>query len=209
MVVNELRDFYQLIYRQKTNMWFGRACFPARSAMPPSPPLDGALKCTTSRGLLRRPPSCSQVQVFLLPPGVRRLLTPQDMPPIGNSTRNFSQVVPMPAQAKPQVPEGFTVERVASGLANPRAIRLAPNGDLFVADSISNSVRILRVPAGMGSISRSGSRSIRSGRIPTGSISPTAMASFAILTGTATSRRPESRKRSLNGYPGSITGRAT
>jgi glucose/arabinose dehydrogenase len=81
-------------------------------------------------------------------PGARRLLTPYDMPSICNSTRNFSQVVPMPAQAKPQVPEGFTVERVASGLANPRAIRLAPNGDLFVADSISNSVRILRVPAG-------------------------------------------------------------
>jgi glucose/arabinose dehydrogenase len=81
-------------------------------------------------------------------PGVRRLLTPHDMPPIGNSTRNFSQVVPMPAGAKLQVPEGFTVEMVASSLANPRAIRLAPNGDLFVADSMSNSVRILRVPLG-------------------------------------------------------------
>jgi glucose/arabinose dehydrogenase len=81
-------------------------------------------------------------------PGVRRLLTPQDLPPIGASTPNFSQVVPMPAGAKPQVPEGFTVEMVASGLANPRAIRLAPNGDLFVADSMSNSVYILRVPAG-------------------------------------------------------------
>jgi glucose/arabinose dehydrogenase len=87
-------------------------------------------------------------------PGVRRLLTPQDLPPIAASTPNFSQVVPMPAGAKPQVPEGFTVEMVASGLANPRAIRLAPNGDLFVADSMSNSVYILRVPAGSATPAR-------------------------------------------------------
>jgi glucose/arabinose dehydrogenase len=87
-------------------------------------------------------------------PGVRRLLTPQDLPPIGASTPNSSQVVPMPAGAKPQVPEGFTVEMVASGLANPRAIRLAPNGDLFVADSMTNSVYILRVPAGSATPAR-------------------------------------------------------
>jgi glucose/arabinose dehydrogenase len=81
-------------------------------------------------------------------PGIRRLLTPQDLPPIGKSTPNFSEVAPMPAGAKPRVPSGFSVEMVASGLAGPRAIRLAPNGDLFVADSVSNAVRILRVPAG-------------------------------------------------------------
>lgn len=81
-------------------------------------------------------------------PGVKRLLTPQDLPPIGKSTPNFSEVVPMPAGAKPQVPAGFSVEMVTSGLAEPRVIRLAPNGDLFVADSASNTVRVLRVPAG-------------------------------------------------------------
>lgn len=37
---------------------------------------------------------------------------------------------------------------MTSGLANPRAIRVAPNGDLFVADSMSNTVRIYRVPEG-------------------------------------------------------------
>jgi glucose/arabinose dehydrogenase len=46
------------------------------------------------------------------------------------------------------VPPGFTAELVASGLANPRAIRTAPNGDLFVADSRSGTVRIYRVPDG-------------------------------------------------------------
>jgi glucose/arabinose dehydrogenase len=87
-------------------------------------------------------------------PGIRRVLTMRDLPPIGKSTANFSEVAAMPAGAKPQVPSGFTVEMVASGLAGPRAIRLAPNGDLFVADSMSNTVRVLRVPAGSASVAK-------------------------------------------------------
>ena len=83
--------------------------------------------------------------------GIRRLLTPRDLPPTGKSTPNFSEVAPMPAGAKARVPSGFSVEMVASGLANPRSIRLAPNGDLFVADSASNTVRVLRIPAGSAS----------------------------------------------------------
>jgi glucose/arabinose dehydrogenase len=81
-------------------------------------------------------------------PGMKRFLTPQDLPPVGKSTPNFSEVVPMPPGAKPQVPAGFMVEMVTSGLAEPRVIRTAPNGDLFVADSASNAVRVFRIPAG-------------------------------------------------------------
>jgi hypothetical protein len=46
------------------------------------------------------------------------------------------------------VPAGFTVELVAEGLPGPRVIRRAPNGDLFVADSKSNTIRVYRVPPG-------------------------------------------------------------
>ena len=81
-------------------------------------------------------------------PGIRRVLTPRDLLPIGKSIPNFSEVAPMPAGVRPQVPPGFSVEMVASGIGSPRAIRLALNGDLFVADSASNTVRVLRVPAG-------------------------------------------------------------
>ncbi|MDB5907950.1 MAG: L-sorbosone dehydrogenase [Massilia sp.] len=83
-------------------------------------------------------------------PGVRRLLTPRDMPPPGNNaqTRKIAKVVPMPAGARPQVPAGFSVELVAFGLHGPRAIRVAPNGDLFVAESESNTVRVLRIEPG-------------------------------------------------------------
>ena len=70
-------------------------------------------------------------------PGVRRLLTPQDLPApmLTPSAANFSEIAPMPSGAKPIVPAGFTVEMIASGVKNPRVVRVAPNGDLFVADS--------------------------------------------------------------------------
>jgi glucose/arabinose dehydrogenase len=84
-------------------------------------------------------------------PGLRRLIKPQDLPPVGKSTPSFSEVAPMPPGAKPRVPPGFLVEMVASGYAGPRAIRAAPNGDLFVADSASNSIHVLRVPSGTAS----------------------------------------------------------
>jgi glucose/arabinose dehydrogenase len=81
-------------------------------------------------------------------PGVRRLLTPQDMPPVSTPTYGLAQVVPVPPGARPQVPNGFSVERVTSDLPNARVIRVAPNGDLFVASSMSNTVHVLRIPAG-------------------------------------------------------------
>ena len=84
-------------------------------------------------------------------PGFRRLIKPQDLPPVGKSTPNFSEVAPVPPGAKPRVPPGFLVEMVASGYAGPRAIRVAPNGDLFFADSASNSIHVLRVPSGTAS----------------------------------------------------------
>jgi glucose/arabinose dehydrogenase len=81
-------------------------------------------------------------------PGARRLLTPQDLPAIAKPTYGVAQVVPMPPGARPQVPEGFSAELVTTDLHKPRVIRVAPNGDLFVADSMFNSVRVLRIPAG-------------------------------------------------------------
>jgi glucose/arabinose dehydrogenase len=81
-------------------------------------------------------------------PGVRRLLTPQDLPPIGPSSSTGVEIVPWPKGAKPIAPAGFLVERVAADLAGPRVIRTAPNGDLFVADSRSNSVHVYRIPPG-------------------------------------------------------------
>src|ERR1700759_1741116 len=60
-------------------------------------------------------------------PGVRRLLTPQDLaaPMLTPSAANFSEIAPMPSGAKPLVPAGFSVEMIASGVKNPRVVRVA------------------------------------------------------------------------------------
>ena len=84
-------------------------------------------------------------------PGVRRLLRllkPEDQPPIGKSTSMWAESVKRSKRAKPIAPKGFAVDLVASGLAGPRVIRVAPNGDLFVADSEANTIRVYRVASG-------------------------------------------------------------
>jgi len=78
-------------------------------------------------------------------PGVRRLITVQDLPAPSKSTTATTQVAPAPQGGKPLVPDGFAVEVFAhEGLENPRAMRVAPNGDVFVADSKSNRVLVYR-----------------------------------------------------------------
>ena len=79
-------------------------------------------------------------------PGVRRLITVDDLPAPYNtpSIDNGPHLVRRPAGAWPKVPAGFTVDLLAEGLSNPRKITTAPNGDLFVAESGPGRVRVLR-----------------------------------------------------------------
>lgn len=90
-------------------------------------------------------------------PGVRRLLQPGDLPAATpeQASSNPAAPVPMPAGAKPKLPPGFTAELIASGLDNPRALRVAPNGDLFIANSKADQVLVMRV-AKDGSVERQG-----------------------------------------------------
>src|SRR5581483_5352879 len=43
-----------------------------------------------------------------------------------------------------QAPGGFKVEQFATGLDNPRLLRTAPNGDVFLAESDSGEIKIFR-----------------------------------------------------------------
>ena len=83
-------------------------------------------------------------------PGMIRHIRPEDLPqPFLNETEeNGPDVTPRPNGGKPLVPVGFDVEMVADGFQQPRVIRTAPNGDLFVADSQSNQVHVLRMQDG-------------------------------------------------------------
>lgn len=85
-------------------------------------------------------------------PGVRRRITVDDLPPpyATESANESPQMVARPATAWPKVPAGFKVEQFAQGLTEPRVIVTAPNGDLFVAESAANRVRVLRDADGDG-----------------------------------------------------------
>lgn len=51
------------------------------------------------------------------------------------SVQNYSKVIGWPAGKTPVAPAGFTVTKFADSLDNPRWIYVAPNGDIFVAES--------------------------------------------------------------------------
>jgi glucose/arabinose dehydrogenase len=83
-------------------------------------------------------------------PGVRRLIRPADLPAAyaSGSASNGPQLVPRPDGAMPKVPEGFTVALFARDLQGPRTIRVAPNGDIFVAESEGGRIHVFRAPDG-------------------------------------------------------------
>jgi glucose/arabinose dehydrogenase len=88
-------------------------------------------------------------------PGVMRLITAADLPkPYASaSARNQPRVVAQPEDAWPQVLPGFKIERVATGIKNPRLLRTAPNGDIFIADSGANQILVMHgVGQGSGTI---------------------------------------------------------
>ncbi len=83
-------------------------------------------------------------------PGLTRLISPQDLPRPGAtaSASRGARVVPRPAGASLQVPPGFKIERFADGLSDPRVLKVAPNGDIFVAETGSGQIRVLRAADG-------------------------------------------------------------
>jgi len=83
-------------------------------------------------------------------PGVVRQITPDalPLPHASPSTSRFPSVVEHPEEAELRVPAGFRVTLFASGLDQPRTLRVAPNGDVFVAEAGANRVRAFRTPDG-------------------------------------------------------------
>lgn len=96
-------------------------------------------------------------------PGVRRLIRPSDMPApdaaLGSdmdaeaSVAKPAKVVQPPAGALPKVPEAFAVQVFASGFKQPRTLRVAPNGDVFLSESGTGRVLVFR-PGASGTQAR-------------------------------------------------------
>jgi len=92
-------------------------------------------------------------------PGRSHLIRVDDLPAPdeAHSVDNGPHLVSRPKGALPQAPAGFQVQLYAEGLHNPRLIRVAPNGDVFVAESKHDSVRALRGVAPDGKAAQSSS----------------------------------------------------
>lgn len=83
-------------------------------------------------------------------PGVVRHVTVASMPPpfATPSVTRAPEVVARPPGAMLHVPAGFAVNLFASGLDEPRTLRTAPNGDVFLAESGDGRIVVFRVPDG-------------------------------------------------------------
>ena len=84
--------------------------------------------------------------------GTVHRITVADLPkPYANaSVQNAPKVVPRPDGAMPQGLPGYAVAQYASGFDQPRQIRTAPNGDLFVVESRPGRIKVLRGAAADG-----------------------------------------------------------
>ena len=87
-------------------------------------------------------------------PGVVREFAPGDMPApnrglalITRSAGNSPRVVRRPDGVVPKVPGGFSVTLFASGLRVPRVLRVAPNGDLFLAENGAGKILVYKAGA--------------------------------------------------------------
>ena len=85
-------------------------------------------------------------------PGATHRITLADLPApfASRGVSNPPTLVPRPAGALPKTLPGYTVSEYAGGFDNPRLIRVAPNGDLFVAESNPGRVKVMRGRAADG-----------------------------------------------------------
>jgi glucose/arabinose dehydrogenase len=79
-------------------------------------------------------------------PGRMHKITVQDLPApyASRSASNGPDLVKRPSNAWPKAPAGFMVQQYATGLDEPRQLRTAPNGDIFLAESSPGRIRVFR-----------------------------------------------------------------
>src|SRR5437763_1707515 len=66
------------------------------------------------------------------------------------SSANSPSKVSPPEGFLPTVPAGFKVNIFATGFKRPRWLIVAPNGDIFVADTGAGEIVVLKDPQGKG-----------------------------------------------------------
>jgi glucose/arabinose dehydrogenase len=112
----------------------------AKTTSAPAPP-------DISTSTLTAPPSTLPFIDFRYEkPGRSHQITVNDLPQphATKSAWNGPKMVGRPDNVWPQAPAGFKVELYAAGLDNPRLLRTAPNGDVFLAESDPGRIRVFR-----------------------------------------------------------------
>ncbi|MGB9285806.1 MAG: PQQ-dependent sugar dehydrogenase [Candidatus Sulfotelmatobacter sp.] len=108
---------------------------------------NSAAPADMSTSKLKAPPPTPPFTDFRYEkPGTTRKITVKDLPQpyATHSADNGPQLVARPDNEWPVAPAGFKVELYASGLDNPRTLRTAPNGDVFVTESDPGRIRVFR-----------------------------------------------------------------
>jgi glucose/arabinose dehydrogenase/cytochrome c5 len=100
---------------------------------------------TTSKSNLP-PPRAPFTDYRYEKPGAVHHITAHDLPApyATDSATAGPKLVARPENAWPQAPEGFKVEQYVTGLNNPRIIRIAPNGDFFLAETNGGDIKVFR-----------------------------------------------------------------
>jgi glucose/arabinose dehydrogenase len=82
-------------------------------------------------------------------PGQAHHIAASSLPPpfATGSSRNNSSVVTKPPAAVLSLPPGFHIDTFASGLAGPRKMIVAPNGDIFVSEMRGGQIGIMHPTA--------------------------------------------------------------
>lgn len=121
---------------------------PAAAAAPAS-----TAEPEASGNAIKAPPPAAPFTDFRYEkPGTTRKITVSDLPQpyVTKSSENGADEVARPANAWPIAPTGFKVEQYASDLNNPRWLRTAPNGDIFLAESNPGRIRVFHGMTGDG-----------------------------------------------------------
>jgi glucose/arabinose dehydrogenase len=134
--VNAARPVLQIRYRR-------RCCWHALAAL--------LLMAPATQGALASPEDWRTDA-----PGRTHRINPNDLPaPFASpSSINAMQIVSRPDNATLAVPAGFAVAAFATGLEGPRRVQVAPNGDIFIAETLAGRIRVLQSASGAAKPSR-------------------------------------------------------
>jgi glucose/arabinose dehydrogenase len=124
----------------------------ASGKVPAAGPTSALAPEVTGAKVKGAPPTAPFTDFRYEKPGTTRKITAKDLPKpyATDSADNGAELVARPENVWPVTAPGFKVELFAAGLENPRLLRTAPNGDIFLAESDPGRIRVFRGMTGEG-----------------------------------------------------------